>query len=47
LKEENQYGPHVQTMEPTFMNKGNVNINKTQEMIKGFTFGEIVPSEGI
>ena len=29
------------------MNKGNVNINKTQEMIKGFTFGEIVPSEGI
>ncbi len=30
----------------TFMNEGNVSINKTQEMIKGFTFGEIVPSEG-
>lgn len=46
LKEENQYGPHVQAMALTFMNEGNVSINKTQEMIKGFTFGEIVPSEG-
>jgi hypothetical protein len=46
LKEENQYGPHVQAMALTFINEGNVSINKTQEMIKGFTFGEIVPSEG-
>lgn len=46
LKEENQYGSHVQAMALTFMNEGNVSINKTQEMIKGFTFGEIVPSEG-
>lgn len=37
---------HVQAMALTFMNEGNVSINKTQEMIKGFTFGEIVPSEG-
>ncbi|MEI3612781.1 hypothetical protein [Pseudogracilibacillus sp. SO30301A] len=46
LKEENQYGPHVQAMALTFMNEGNVSINKTQEMIKGFTFSEMVPSEG-
>lgn len=46
LKEENQYGSHVQAMALTFMNEGNVSINKTQEMIKGFTFGKIVPSEG-
>lgn len=46
LKEANQYGSHVQAMALTFMNEGNVSINKTQEMIKGFTFSEIVPSEG-
>jgi hypothetical protein len=46
LKEENQYGPHVQAMALTFMNEGNVSINKTQEMIEGFTFGRIIPSEG-
>ena len=46
LKEENQYGPHVQAMGLTFMNEGNVSMNKAQAMIKGFTFGEIVPSQG-
>ena len=46
LKEENQYGSRVQAMALTFMNEGNVSINKTREMIEGFTFGEIVPSEG-
>lgn len=46
LKAENQYGPHVQAMGLTFMNEGNVSINKTQTMIQGFTFGEIVPSQG-
>ena len=46
LKEENQYGPRVQAMALTFMNEGNVSINKAQSMIEGFTFGEIIPSEG-
>lgn len=46
LKEENQYGSHVQGMALSFMNEGNVSINKTKQMIEGFTFGEIVPSEG-
>ena len=46
LKEENQYGPRIQSMALTLMNEGNVSLNKTREMIKGFTFGEIVPSEG-
>lgn len=46
LKEENQYGAHVQATALTFMNEGNVSINKTRSMIEGFTFGEIVPSEG-
>lgn len=34
------------TMHKFLLNEGNVSINKTQDMIKGFTFGEIVPSEG-
>lgn len=46
LKEENQYGSRVQAMALTFMNEGNVSIKKTREMIEGFTFGEVVPSEG-
>lgn len=28
------------------MNERNVSINKARSMIEGFTFGEIVPSEG-
>ena len=46
LKEENQYGPHVQAMALSLMNEGNVSLQKTQQMIRGLTFEEIQPSEG-
>ena len=46
LKEENQYGVYVQSMALSFMNEGNVSINKTKQMISGFTDGGISPSEG-
>ncbi|GHU10557.1 hypothetical protein FACS1894151_10020 [Spirochaetia bacterium] len=46
LKEENQYGPQVQALALTLMNVGNVSINKTHKIIKGFTGGAIKVSEG-
>lgn len=46
LKEENQYGPQVQTLELTLMNQANVTINKAQKITYGMTNGEIDLSEG-
>jgi hypothetical protein len=46
LKEENQYGVQVQAMALTFMNQGNVPLNKVRKMIYGFTEGEMELSEG-
>ncbi|GHU45222.1 hypothetical protein FACS1894190_17310 [Spirochaetia bacterium] len=46
LKEENQYGPQVQSPALTLMNVGNVSINKTRKIITGFTGNEINLSEG-
>jgi hypothetical protein len=45
-QEENQYGPQVRAMSLTLMNQGNVTLNKAAAMIRGFTGGEISPSEG-
>lgn len=46
LKEAAQYGSHVQALALSFMNEANVSIHKTKQMIEGFTFNEISPSEG-
>ena len=46
LKEENQYGPEVQTLELTLMNQANVTVNKAQKITYGMTNGEIDLSEG-
>ncbi len=46
LKEENQYGVQVQATALTFINQGNVSLNKIRKMIYGFTGGEIQLSEG-
>lgn len=46
LKEENQYGPHVQTMILGLSNVASVPVNKVQKMVAGLTGGHIVPSEG-
>ena len=46
LKEENQYGTEVKATALTLVNIGNVPINKTRNIIKGFTHGEINISEG-
>jgi rRNA maturation protein Nop10 len=46
LKEENQYGPQVQALSLTLMNQGNMPINKVAGIVRGFTDGEISPSEG-
>lgn len=46
LKEPNQYGARVQALALSFMNEANVSINKTKQMIDGFTFNSIRPSEG-
>ncbi|WP_041644167.1 hypothetical protein [Mahella australiensis] len=46
LKEENQYGIQVQATALTFMNQGNVSLNKVRKMINGFTGGEMQLSEG-
>lgn len=46
LKEENQYGSKVQATALTLMNVGNVPINKVKRIISGFTFQEIILSEG-
>jgi len=46
LKEENQYGPCVQSLELTLMNQANVPINKAQKITYGMTNGEIDLSEG-
>ena len=46
LKEENQYGPHVQTMILGLSNVASVPVNKVQKMVTGLTGGYITPSEG-
>lgn len=46
LKEENQYGPQVQTLELALMNQANVTMNKAQKITYGMTNGEIDLSEG-
>lgn len=46
LKEENQYGPHVQTLALYLTNVASVPVNKVQNMVRGMTNGQIVPSEG-
>lgn len=46
LKEENQYGPQIQTLELTLMNQANVTMNKAQKITYGMTNGEIDLSEG-
>ena len=46
LKEENQYGSHVQSLALSLMNIGNVSVNKVKKMIYGLSEEEINPSEG-
>jgi len=46
LKEENQYGPHVQTLILGLSNVASVPVNKVQKMTEGMTNGQIIPSEG-
>lgn len=46
LKEENQYGPQIQTLELTLMNQANVTMNKAKSITYGLTNGEINLSEG-
>lgn len=46
LKEENQYGSHVQALGLALMNIGNVSVNKTRKMIYGLSEEEINPTEG-
>jgi len=46
LKEENQYGSHVQALALSLMNIGNVSVNKVRKMIFGLSEEEIQPSEG-
>ena len=46
LKEDNQYGVHVRALALTFMNIGNVSVNKVRKMIYGISEEEINPSEG-
>lgn len=46
LKEENQYGPHIQTLVLGLTNVACVPVNKVQKMVEGLTNGHIVPSEG-
>lgn len=46
LKEDNQYGPHVQTLVLGLSNVTSVPVNKVQKMVEGLTDGKIIPSEG-
>ena len=46
LKEENQYGPNIQSTVLGLMNIGNVPINKVKRIISGLSMGEIDLSEG-
>ncbi len=46
LKEENQYGPHVQAMLLGLTNIGFISANRAKKMMSGFSGGQIVPSEG-
>lgn len=46
LKEENQYGSHVQALGLSLMNIGNVSVNKVRKMICGLSEEEINPTEG-
>lgn len=46
LKEENQYGPHIQSLILGLTNVASVPVNKVQKMVEGLTSEQIVPSEG-
>lgn len=46
LKEENQYGPHVQSLVLGLMNVASVPVNKVQKMVMGLTGNHISLSEG-
>ena len=46
LKEENQYGTHVQALVVSLLNEGFVSFHRTKELIRGFTGGEMNMSEG-
>lgn len=46
LKEDNQYGSRVRALSLSFMNIGNVSVNKVRKMIYGLSEEEINPSEG-
>jgi hypothetical protein len=46
LKEDNQYGPQVQSLALSLMNVGHVSMNKTRKIISGFTGNQINVSEG-
>lgn len=46
LKEENQYGSHVQALALTLMNEGFVSMRRTSEIINGLTNKEIDLSDG-
>lgn len=46
LKEENQYGYHVQALALTLMNEGFVSMRRTSEIISGLTNKEINLSDG-
>lgn len=46
LKEDNQYGGKIQAVALTMMNEGFVSMQRTKEIITGFTKGEVNLSEG-
>ena len=46
LKEENQYGPHIQALVLGLTNVASVPVNKVQKMVKGLTSNHIALSEG-
>jgi transposase len=46
LKEDNQYGPNVQTMALSLLNEGYVSFKRVRELINGFSGGEMTMSEG-
>ena len=46
LKEENQYGPNVQALALSLLNKGCVSYNRTRSLIREFSGQEIDMSEG-
>lgn len=46
LKEDNQYGPKIQSLILLLSNEGNMPINKIKRTIEGITDGQINPCEG-